>query len=220
MPQMHDMQRYLVEEFAEEYLEGRMKRRDLLRRVLLMTGSAAVTASALSVLGVRSRAAEAAAPIRPRPLQPAGPVPAGVLAQMQADPGAPPPQQTTDNVVDPNDPAISAGMVTFPGPAGTLYGYLAQPATGGPYPGLIVNHENRGLIEPNMDICRRYAKLGYVALAVDLASRAGGTDALNAQDPMQVTAFLGTANSDDLTADLVAGLGSLALVDAVDANRI
>ena len=71
-----------------------------------------------------------------------------------------------------------------------------------------------------MDICRRYAKLGYVALAVDLASRAGGTDALTAQDPMQVTAFLGTANSDDLTADMVAALASLALVDAVDANRL
>src|SRR5581483_10684719 len=101
------------EEFAEEYLEGRMKRRDLLRRVLLMTGSAAVTASALASLGVRSRAAEAAAPIRPRPFPPAAPLPAEVLAQMQADPGAPPQQQTTDNVVDPNDPTISAGMVTF-----------------------------------------------------------------------------------------------------------
>jgi carboxymethylenebutenolidase len=214
---MHDMQRYLVEEFAEDYLEGTMPRRDLLRRVLLMTGSVAVTAGALAKLGVPAKRAEAATVRHATPRE--EPVQRAVRAD--DDPSTdPPPMQTTDNVVDPSDPAISAGMVTFPGPAGTLYGYLAQPATGGPYPGLIVIHENRGLIEPNMDICRRYAKLGYVAMAVDLASRAGGTDALSAQDPMQVTGFLGSASPDDLTADLVAGLASLALVDAVDANRL
>jgi carboxymethylenebutenolidase len=219
MPQMHEMQRYLVEEFAEEYLEGRMKRRDLLRRVLLMTGSAAVTASALSVLGVRSRAAEAAAPIRPRPLQPAGPVPAGVLAQMQADPGAPPPQQTTDNVVDPNDPEIMAGMVSFGGAAGDLFGYLAQPADGAVHAGIVVVHENRGLIEPNMDICRRYAKEGYAALCVDLVSRAGGT-AQFIDDIMQATGFLGSANPDDLVSDLISGESYLSSQPTVDSTRI
>src|SRR5579859_4079120 len=114
------------------------------------TCSAAVTAAALGGLGVRSRAAEAAAPIRPRPLPPAGPVPAAILAQMQADPGAPPSQQTTDNVVDPGDPRIIAGVVSFAGAAGDLLGYLAQPADGAVHPGIGVVHENWGLIEPNM----------------------------------------------------------------------
>ena len=214
---MHDMQRYLVEEFAEDYLEGTMPRRDLLRRVLLMTGSVAVTAGALARLGVPAKRAEASVLRQAAP--PASPVQRA--ARADDDPSTDPPAMQTDaNVVDPNDPAISAGMVTFPGPVGTIYGYLAQPAMGGPYPGLIVIHENRGLVEPNMDICRRYAKLGYVALAVDLTSRAGGTAVLNAQDPMQVTAFLGSANPDDLTADLVQGVESLALVDAVDADRL
>lgn len=209
MPEMHDMQRYLVEEFTEEYLEGRMKRRDLLRRVLLMTGSAAVTAGALAALGVRSRAVEAGAPILPQPLPTAAPVTPDVLARMQADPGAPPPQQTSDNVVDPNDPSIMADMVTFGGAAGDLFGYLAQPADGAVHPGIIVVHENRGLIEPNMDICRRYAVDGYAALCVDLVSRAGGT-AQFIDDIMQATGFLGSANPDDLVSDLISGVSYLA----------
>ncbi len=219
MPEMHDMQRYLVEEFAEEYLEGRMSRRDLLRRVLLMTGSAAVTASALTALGVRSRAAEAGAPIVPQPLPAASPVPPDVLARMQADPGAPPPEQTTDNVVDPNDPSITAGMVTFSGAAGDLFGYLAQPADGAVHPGIIVVHENRGLIEPNMDICRRYAVEGYAALCVDLVSRAGGT-AQFMDDIMQATGFLGSADPNDLVSDLISGESFLSSQPLVDSARI
>ncbi len=214
MPEMHDLQRYLVEEFADEYLDGHLSRRDLFRRVLLMTGSAAVTAAALAALGVRSRAAEAVAPILPRPLSPAGPVSAEILAQMQADPGAPPPQQTTDNVVDPNDPGIIAGMVTFGGAAGDLFGYLAQPADGAVHPGIIV-HENRGLIEPNMDICRRYAKEGYAALCVDLVSRAGGT-AQFMDDLAQATGFLGGAPPADLVSDLISGASFLSDQPLVD----
>jgi carboxymethylenebutenolidase len=213
---MHDMQRYLVEEFTEDYLEGAMSRRDLFRRVLLMTGSVALTASALSRLGVPHAAT--AATVRQRATQPE---PMQRAARADDDPTTDPPSaQTTANVVDPADPSIQAGAVTFPGTAGELFGYLAQPASGGPYPALIIVHENRGLIEPNMDIARRYAKLGYVALAVDLASRAGGTDALNAQDPMQVTGFLGSTNPDDLTADLVSGVSYLSGLPVVDAGHI
>jgi carboxymethylenebutenolidase len=210
---VHDLQRYLVEEFVEDYREGTLSRRDLLRRVLAVTGSVAVAANALSRLGVRGPAAVRPAPVARLPLQrPARP---------DDDPMTdPPPAPTTANVVDPADPAIMAGMVTFAGPASDLYAYLAQPAIGGPYPGLILVHENRGLIEPNMDIARRYARLGYVVLVVDLASRGGGTAALAAQDPVQVTGFLGQANPDDLTADLLAGLDYLAGLGVVDANRL
>src|SRR5579875_2342764 len=211
---MHDLQRYLVEEFVEDYREGTLSRRDLLRRVLAVTGSVAIAANALSRLGVRGPAAVRPAPAAARP-------PMQRPARPDDDPMTdPPPMQTTANVVDPSDPLISAGMVTFSGPASDLYGYLAQPATGGPYPGLILVHENRGLIEPNMDIARRYARLGYVVLVVDLASRGGGTAALAAQDPVQVTGFLGQANPDDLTADLLAGLDYLAGLGTVDANRL
>jgi carboxymethylenebutenolidase len=43
-------------------------------------------------------------------------------------------------------------------------------------PGIIVIHSNRGLNDHFQDVSRRFAKLGYVAIAPDLASRAGGTE--------------------------------------------
>jgi carboxymethylenebutenolidase len=50
--------------------------------------------------------------------------------------------------------------------------YLARPAEGGPYPGVIVIHELYGLNDNIRDICQRFAGEGYVALAVDLFSNA------------------------------------------------
>lgn len=51
---LNEIQRYFVEEFAEEYREGHISRRDLLRRVLLITGGFATSASTLLALGCGS----------------------------------------------------------------------------------------------------------------------------------------------------------------------
>ena len=56
-----------------------------------------------------------------------------------------------------------------------ISGYLAKPKGAGPYPGVIVVHENRGLNEHIRDVARRFASEGFVALAPDLLSRLGGT---------------------------------------------
>ena len=74
------------------------------------------------------------------------------------------------------DPDVKAGNVTFPGPASTMLGYLARPAAPGTYPAVLVNHEIFGLTDHIRDVARRLAKVGYIALAVDLLSRAGGSD--------------------------------------------
>jgi len=50
--------------------------------------------------------------------------------------------------------------------------YLARPAEGGPYPGVVVIHELYGLNDNIRDICQRFVGEGYVALAVDLFSNA------------------------------------------------
>ena len=44
------------------------------------------------------------------------------------------------------DPAIKAENLRFPGPASELLGYLARPAAPGTYPGIVIIHENQGLI--------------------------------------------------------------------------
>lgn len=202
-------QKYLVEEFAEDYRAGRMSRREMLRRSLLVTGSVAATAGALRAAGVGVRNAEAAAAA----VASARTVPATVTVEAlrparQGEPGAstmPPAERTTTPVVPEDDPDIIAEMVQFPGEAGVVYGYLARPARAGMFPAIIVIHENRGLIEPNLDIVRRFAKEGFVALGVDLISRAGGTAAF-ANDPMQISGVLGQINDDARAADMTAGI--------------
>jgi carboxymethylenebutenolidase len=47
-------------------------------------------------------------------------------------------------------------------------GYLARPAEGGRYPGLILIHEWWGLNDNIRDFAESFAQLGYVTLAVDL----------------------------------------------------
>jgi carboxymethylenebutenolidase len=216
---MNDNQRYFVEEFAEEYQLGRMNRRELLRRVLLITGSAPAAASALIALGC--------SPSTPAPSTSSGAkATAAATTTASGTPSAslgastmPPAAQSNDNIVQPNDPSIKAQMVQFPGQAGTIFGYLAQPSSGSAAPGIIVVPENRGLVEPNMDIARRYAKEGYVALAVDLVSREGGS-AKYANDPAQIPAILGRIPQDQLVADLQSGLAYLKTVNGVRADRL
>ena len=58
----------------------------------------------------------------------------------------------------------------------TLLGYLSRPTLPGPHPGIVVVHENRGLLPHFLDLTRRFARKGYVALAVDMLSRQGGAD--------------------------------------------
>ncbi len=59
-----------------------------------------------------------------------------------------------------------------------MRGYLAKPAGApGPFPAVIVIHENRGLNEHIRDVARRMALEGFLALAPDYLSRLGGTPA-------------------------------------------
>ena len=56
----------------------------------------------------------------------------------------------------------------------TITGYLARPSQPGSNPGIVVIHEAFGLVEHIRDIARRFANIGYNALAPDLYARAGG----------------------------------------------
>ena len=81
-------------------------------------------------------------------------------------------------IVAPDDPRLKIEEVTYPGPAGDVKGYLAMPADApGKLPAVIVIHENRGLNPHIKDVTRRMALEGFVALAIDLLSRKGGTPA-------------------------------------------
>ena len=75
------------------------------------------------------------------------------------------------------DPRLATKTVAYPGASGEMRGYLAAPAEGGPYPAVIVVHENRGLNGHIRDVTRRMALEGFLALAPDFLSGLGGTPA-------------------------------------------
>ena len=99
-----------------------------------------------------------------------------------------------------------------------MLGYLAEPRTGTPAPAVLVIHENRGLLDHFRDVARRLAKVGYVALAIDLASASGGTARFS--DPAQVSALLGRTRDDQLVAMLNTGVAYLQRLSTVRRDRI
>ena len=75
------------------------------------------------------------------------------------------------------DSRMKAQYVTYPSPGGNsgqMRGYLVQPAGPGPFPAVLVIHENRGLNPYIEDVARRLAVDGFLALAPDGLHPAGG----------------------------------------------
>jgi carboxymethylenebutenolidase len=106
-------------------------------------------------------------------------------------PGAPPDKQDASGItIPPTDPALIAGMVKYPGVITPLEGYLSAPAGSAISPGVLVLHDVGGLTEHYKDLTRRLAKIGYIALALDLFSRVGGTAKLDT--PSKIQAALST----------------------------
>ena len=67
--------------------------------------------------------------------------------------------------------------MSYPSPGGNsghMRGYLVQPAGQGPFPAVLVIHENRGLNPYIEDVARRAAVEGFLALAPDGLFPAGG----------------------------------------------
>ena len=76
-----------------------------------------------------------------------------------------------------DDARIKSERVTVQSPQGngTINGYFARPANAtGKLPSILVCHENRGLNPYIEDVARRFALLGYEALAPDGLTSVGG----------------------------------------------
>src|SRR5271163_1061605 len=79
-------------------------------------------------------------------------------------------------VTDPSK--IKSGLVHAPSGGTRIPAYLAQPNTPGNYPGIVVIMEAFGLADHICDLARRFANIGYNAIAPDLYWRDG-----NPKDP-------------------------------------
>jgi len=68
---------------------------------------------------------------------------------------------------------LIAGEVSIPVSDGKIPAYRAVPAKPGKYPVILVTQEIFGVHEHIKDMCRRFAKLGYYAIAPELFARQG-----------------------------------------------
>jgi carboxymethylenebutenolidase len=87
------------------------------------------------------------------------------------------PRYTEAQTISFTDTRIKAQYVSYPSPGGNsgqMRGYLVQPAGQGPFPAVLVIHENRGLNPYIEDVARRAAVDGFLALAPDGLFPAGG----------------------------------------------
>ena len=217
---MNIFQNYLVEEFAEDYQEGHLTRREALKLIAGVTGSLVVATTILSACAPAETATPGIASARlgtdTPPGNPAG-KPAGIPATETPAP--------TENVIEivsgdasPTQPlpqsTIEAGAVEI---TPELRGYLARPAGEGPFAVILVCHENRGLTPHIEDVTRRLAQAGYAALAVDLLSRSGGTASL---DPSDVPGIPGNTSPDQFVADFLSGWEYLKTLPNTQPERV
>ncbi len=79
-------------------------------------------------------------------------------------------------IIAADDSRLTGERVSFAGDGGSMRGYLVRAKdVAGKRPGVVVIHENRGLNPHIEDVARRAALAGFVALAPDFLSPAGGT---------------------------------------------
>jgi len=186
------MREYLVEEELEHYRDGWISRREFIRRaVLIGVGAAAATSLARTVQPVRAASTSSLL-------------------------------QTSPFHVDENDPRIESDMIWYPSNDGAyIKAYLAWPANvalNASAPAVVVSHANRGLLPHFMDVARRFAVQGYVALAADQVSRTGTpTDEL--EDDGQRAAYA-SLNPEQTARDMVAALEYLKAHGAVNPAKL
>lgn len=70
---------------------------------------------------------------------------------------------------------VTGEFITYPGASGDMRAWISIPEGKDKYPGVIVIHENRGLVPHIRDVNNRMAMEGFVALAPDALTPLGGT---------------------------------------------
>jgi carboxymethylenebutenolidase len=74
-------------------------------------------------------------------------------------------------VIHTDTAGLDAGEIKVPVSDGAVPAYYARPEGDGPFPIVLVNEEIFGVHEYIKDICRRLAKLGYLAVAPEIYAR-------------------------------------------------
>ncbi len=120
-------------------------------------------------------------------------------------------------ITTPTD-GLVAGEVKVPTSDGDIPAYRAMPDGAGPFPTMVVIEEIFGVHEYIKDICRRYAKLGYFAIAPELFARQG--DPLHADVKTIITDIVPKVPDAQAMSDLDATVAYAASTGKVDTMRV
>jgi carboxymethylenebutenolidase len=112
---------------------------------------------------------------------------------------------------------LVAGEVKIATKDGEIPAYRAQPEGAGPFPIVLVVQEIFGVHEHIKDICRRFAKLGCIAVAPELFARQG--DVSNLKDFGEIRKIVSKVPDDQVMSDLDAAV-AFAKKSKGDANRL
>jgi carboxymethylenebutenolidase len=105
-----------------------------------------------------------------------------------------------------DDARIETSNYSYPGSKGDVRAYVARPRSVGKRAGVLVIHENRGLNAHIEDVARRFALAGYLAVAPDGLSVAGGAP----EDQEKARDLFNATDRATIDADVIAGVGYLA----------
>ncbi len=125
-----------IMDLYEKYTHDLLDRREFLKKLGIILGSAAVANALLPLLETNYAGAE---------------------------------------VVSKDDPRLKTDYINYPGATGEIRAYFARPKGEAKLPGVIVAHENIGLVPHIEDVIRRVALEGFLSIGPDALSPVGGT---------------------------------------------
>jgi len=113
---------------------------------------------------------------------------------------------------------LEAGEVKVPTKDGSMPAYRAMPASGSNFPVILVVQEIFGVHEHIKDVCRRFAKEGYFAIAPELYARQGDVSNMAMQDI--VANVVSKVPDEQVMADLDATVGYARTAGKADVAKL
>ena len=113
---------------------------------------------------------------------------------------------------------LDAGEAQIPTANGAIPAYYARPQGAGPFPIILVIEEIFGVHEYIKDVCRRFARLGYLAVAPELYARIA--DLSKMTDPHEIVAKVISKAPDAIMLTDLDSTAAWAAANKGNANRL
>jgi carboxymethylenebutenolidase len=105
-------------------------------------------------------------------------------------------------VLPKDDPRLYTEYIKYPSATGEVRAYFVRPKADEKLPGVVIIHENRGLVPHIEDVTRRVALEGFLAIAPDALSPLGGTP----EDPEKAPSLIQKLDSKSTIENYVAAV--------------